>query len=64
MAEFIYGFDGKAFLFDSAGRIHTRLTSGQTQDVLRDSGVPDVGVRPAEVHNELRTIAQNGRFTG
>jgi hypothetical protein len=64
MAEFIYGHDGKAFLFDSAGRIHTRLTSGQTQDVLRDAGTADVGDRPAEVHDELATIAKNGGFSG
>lgn len=64
MAEFIYGHDGKAFLFDSAGRVHTHLTSGETQDALRDAGTADVGVRPAEVHNELTTISRNGGFSG
>jgi hypothetical protein len=63
--EFLYGRPGnEAFLFDSAGRVHTRLTSGQTLDALRTAGVPDAGVRPEEVHRELVTIAQRGGFSG
>lgn len=64
-SEFIYGAPGdQAFLFDSFGRIHTRLTSGKTLDALRTAGVPDAGVRSEEVHRELVTIAQRGGFSG
>lgn len=64
-AEFMYGRpNNQAFLFDPFGRIHTRLTSAKTLDVLRTAGVPDAGVRPDEVHRELVTIAQRGGFSG